>query len=108
MSNHVLHRSYITIGALPGGCDLTEEVRALNAAGVRIPWAWTITHERLDPNATDQNALTVGVNNGVGAVEYEEGDRTYVPTIGTNSDWVTYHFGGAEETGLPPFSEVPI
>uniref|UniRef100_UPI00047552A7 Imm1 family immunity protein n=2 Tax=Actinokineospora enzanensis TaxID=155975 RepID=UPI00047552A7 len=31
-----------------------------------------------------------------------------VPTIGTNSDWVTYHFGGAEETGLPPFSEVPI
>ncbi|WP_033400451.1 Imm1 family immunity protein, partial [Actinokineospora enzanensis] len=104
----VLHRGFLVLAALPEGCDLVAEVRALYTSHVTIPWSWSITADPLDIGSETQPSLLLGVHQDRGALAWEVGWNTWVPTIGTNSDWVTYHFGGAEETGLPPFSEVPI
>ncbi|GLZ43313.1 Imm1 family immunity protein [Actinokineospora sp. NBRC 105648] len=108
MTTPITHNGYIAMDAMRPGEDLLAEVRDLNTAGVRIPWAWTLTETVLDPYSRDQAALTFGINNDRGALTWEQGEHAFVPTTGSNTEWLTYHFAGMEETGIPPHGEVPI
>ncbi|SER44382.1 Imm1 family immunity protein [Actinokineospora terrae] len=105
----ITHGGFISMDAIPPGVDLVQEVRAINDAGVRIPWMWVLTEVRVEFTAEeDQPALTFGVHNEIGAVQWDEGEDTYLPVEGSNQEWVAYWLAGSHESYLQPHSEVPV
>ncbi|GAA3024344.1 Imm1 family immunity protein [Actinokineospora globicatena] len=100
---------FISMDAIPPGVDLVREVRAINDAGVEIPWMWVLTEARVEFTAgEDQPVLTFGVYNEVGAVRWDEGEDEYLPVGGSNSEWVAYWLAGSHESYMQPHTEVPV
>ncbi|WP_285506488.1 Imm1 family immunity protein [Actinokineospora sp. NBRC 105648] len=88
--------------------DLVAEVRALNSAGVEIPWMWHLTEEAFDGRSKTQEILTFGINNSVGILRWNDHSGRYVPALGKNTEWLSYYLAGFHESGVPPYAEVPV
>lgn len=108
MIEHVLHTEYLDRETMPPGGDLVAEVRALNDAGVEIPWCWKLSREPVEADNQDRVTLTFGVNNDVGVVKWTRGATSHVPTAGTNTEWLTYYLAGFHDFAIPPHAEVPV
>ncbi len=89
--------------------DLVAEVRALNTDGVEIPWVWFLAEKPIEPHGlNDPVMLTFGIYNNIGALSWDDGEKSYVPTTGMNSDWRTYYSAGSHDTAIPSYAEVPV
>lgn len=108
MTAEILTIPFMDLDRLDEGVDLLAEIRALNSAGVRIPWAWSISAGQADPMAQDEKSLTVGVRNEVGALVWTDEDGDHVPVGGTNAEWLEYFLGGSHGTSIPPGAEVDV
>ena len=108
MTEPVIHQPFLCAEMIPPELDLVAEVRALNDAGVEIPWSWSLSREPIDVHDHEAVTLTFGVNNDVGMVKWARGMSTFVPADGTNTGWMTYHLAGFHESGVPPYAEVPV
>ncbi|EWC63943.1 hypothetical protein UO65_0773 [Actinokineospora spheciospongiae] len=108
MTTPLTHNPFLFFAMIPPGVDLVAQVRELNDAGVEIPWAWSLSRERIDLRNREQGVLTFGVNNTVGVLEWGLSAAAYVPTIGTNDEWSGYYLAGMDETNIPPYAEVPV
>ncbi|RLK60075.1 Imm1 family immunity protein [Actinokineospora cianjurensis] len=104
----ITHLGFISMDTIPTGTDLVKEVRALNAAGVEIPWMWVLTEERMDFSDEAQPALAFGVHNEVGAVQWQIGGETFLPVGGANPEWVAYWLAGFHESYMRPHTEVTV
>ncbi|MCG8917702.1 Imm1 family immunity protein [Actinokineospora sp. PR83] len=107
MTPPLTHIPFISMDTIPPGADLVAEVRALNEAGVEIPWAWGLTRTPMSP-LVEQGMLTFGVHNEVGILVWEWGMSAAVPSTGTNTEWLSYSLAGLDESGVPPHAEVPV
>lgn len=108
MTEPVIHFPFLDFDIIPPGVDLVAEVRTLNEAGVEIPWAWVLSRKPLNRENQPQGALTFGVHNDVGVLEWAVEMDGYVPATGTESTWSDYFLAGLDETSIPPHAEVPV
>ncbi|GLW91989.1 hypothetical protein [Actinokineospora globicatena] len=104
----ITHLGFISMNVIPAGTDLVEEVRALNAAGVEVPWMWVLSEERLDFTNQTQASLGFGVHNEVGMLQWRDSGGSFVPATGTNPEWVSYWLAGFHESPVRPCTEVPV
>ncbi|MBM7776192.1 hypothetical protein JOD54_006396 [Actinokineospora baliensis] len=104
----LIHRGFIAMDEIPAGVDLVEQVRALNAAGVDVPWMWSLSGTRVDLTSTAAPMLTFGVNNTVGILEWQEGTSTFTPAGGANEERLSYWLAGFHETEVERYTEVPV
>ncbi|GLW89767.1 hypothetical protein Aglo03_05830 [Actinokineospora globicatena] len=88
--------------------DVVAEVRALNSAGVDVPWLWEFTRTRQSSPNDEQPILTAGVNNSVGVLEWRQGQDVWVPASGANPDWTDYAAAGLHPYAVRPHTEVPV
>ncbi|WP_175482912.1 Imm1 family immunity protein [Actinokineospora iranica] len=87
--------------------DVAAEVRALNSAGVQVPWLWEFSRDRQEIN-DPQPILTAGVHNAVGVLEWREGEDVFVPVSGGNAHWLDYAAAGLRSYPVRPCAEVPV
>ncbi|GAA2966950.1 Imm1 family immunity protein [Actinokineospora diospyrosa] len=107
MTDPVLHHGQIVVDQLPPRFDLVAAVRAHHDAGVAIGWMWDlVAHPRADVD--EHPALTVGVNNGIGILEWNDGQKSHVPATGTHPDWSEYWIAGLHPGDVPPNAHVPL
>ncbi|HVK21298.1 MAG TPA: Imm1 family immunity protein [Actinokineospora sp.] len=104
----ILEASSIHTDDIPAGTDLTALIRGLNASGVEVPWAWSVSTGPTDPMSHDRKTLTVGIDNSVGILIWATGSTRHVPTTGTDDEWQTYCLGGLYDIAVPPHAEVPL
>ncbi len=103
------HSGFIARDELTGDVDVVGEVVGLNAAGVAVGWMWEMGETRPGPDAEEEGpTLAFGVYNAVGFLQWHDGRDVFVPTVGTNADWVEYHSAGLHPANIRPGAEVPV
>jgi hypothetical protein len=103
----LLDTAFLETRRLPPGTDLADTLRTfVEHTDIRVPYAWTLAHGNDDIRDPDNVSLTFGISPHGGALVWYTHDETMVPTDGTNTDWVRYHFAGLHDTYLPPGAEV--
>ncbi|GLW92729.1 hypothetical protein [Actinokineospora globicatena] len=95
MTEPITHSGFIAVAGLSEGVDLVAEVRALNDAGVEVPWLWNLAVRWADdPHSLDQEILVFGVHNDRGFLSWQCGMTAHVPVNGRNSEWSSAYLGG--------------
>ncbi|MBM7776193.1 hypothetical protein JOD54_006397 [Actinokineospora baliensis] len=107
MTDSVLDRGQIVVDQLPPGFDLVAAVRAHHDAGVAIGWMWDLVSGPL-PEVDERPALTFGVNDGIGILEWNDGRTSHVPAGGVHPDWSEYWIAGTHPADVPPNAHVPL
>ncbi|MGQ0841142.1 Imm1 family immunity protein [Actinokineospora sp.] len=106
MSRKVLDAGFLHIDDIPSDVDLVAELQAIHTEGVEIPWIWNLAIGPDDPTSEEQSALSFGINNATGALQWSEGDNVFVPAAGTNPEWAIYYIAGMHDAPVPPHAEV--
>ncbi|RLK61705.1 immunity protein Imm1 of predicted polymorphic toxin system [Actinokineospora cianjurensis] len=69
---------------------------------------WDLVASRPPASVDEQPALTVGVKDGIGILEWNDGQVAYVPAGGTGADWTEYWIAGLHPADVPPNAHVPL
>ncbi|CRK59581.1 hypothetical protein [Alloactinosynnema sp. L-07] len=104
----ILDAAYLHVDRIPVESDLVAQLRSLQAEGVEIPCAWSLTSGPDDPGSPGRVTLDFGLNGDVGMVQWIDADRHLVPAMGSNPRWSVYYLGGTYDTPVPPYAEVSL